>query len=51
MNSEKGFIKEIIVIVAVIFVLAYFNLDPQEIWEKILEIWNAFMESLNQYID
>ena len=31
LNREKGLIKEIAVVVVVIFILAYFNLDPQEI--------------------
>jgi hypothetical protein len=31
LNFQRGLIKEIMVIVAVIFTLAYFNLDPQEI--------------------
>jgi hypothetical protein len=30
-NNQKGLIKEILVVVAVIFILAYFNLDPQEL--------------------
>lgn len=30
-NLQRGLIKEVIVIVAVIFVLAYFNLDPQAV--------------------
>ena len=41
LNSQAGFFKEIIVAVAVIFVLAYFGLDPQTVWEKIVSIVNA----------
>jgi len=28
---QRGLVKEIIVVVAVIFILAYFNLDPQKL--------------------
>jgi hypothetical protein len=27
---QEGLIKEIIVVIAVIFILSYFNIDPQE---------------------
>gem|GEM_PF-6825967 len=30
-NKEAGFIKEIIIIIVVIFILAYFNLNPDTI--------------------
>lgn len=29
LRFQKGLIKEIIVIIAVIFILAYFNIDPE----------------------
>ncbi len=48
-NKQKGFIKEIVIVVIVIFILAYFNLDATLIWEKIMDIWKTFLDSLNQF--
>ena len=31
LEKQKGLIKEIVVVIAVIFILAYFNIDPQDI--------------------
>ena len=30
-NLERGIVKEILVVVAVIFILTYFNIDPSEV--------------------
>lgn len=31
LKLQRGIIKEVVVVVAVIFILAYFNLDPAEL--------------------
>lgn len=47
LNFQRGLIKEIMVIVAVIFTLAYFNLDPQEIWNSIVSLWEKLLSLFN----
>lgn len=37
---QKGLIKEIVVVVAVIFILSYFSIDPKEVWGSIESIYN-----------
>lgn len=44
LENQKGIIKEIVVVVLVIFILAYFNIDPTDAWDKIIEYWDKFIE-------
>ncbi len=46
LNKESGLIKEILVIIAVIFILAYYNLDPKELWAQIVDFYNAVMDKI-----
>ncbi len=39
MQNQRGLIKEIVVIVAVIFIMARFNIDPASVWDTISEFF------------
>lgn len=41
MKKQKGFIKEVIIIAVVIFILAYFSIDPQDLVDKFLVWFNS----------
>ena len=41
LENQRGIIKEVIIIGAVIFILAYFNLDPQDLVDKFLNWINS----------
>ena len=43
LEMQKGLVKEIVVIVAVIFTIQYFGLDPVKLWEGIVSIWNNIL--------
>lgn len=39
MKKQEGLIKEILIILAVIFILAYFNLDPEKVWDVVTDFF------------
>ena len=41
MKNQKGFIKEVIIIAVVIFLLAYFSIDHQHLVDKFMEWFNS----------
>lgn len=43
MENQKGLIKEIIIIGAVIFILAYFSIDPQNVIDKIISLFDRIV--------
>ena len=40
---QRGLIREIIVIIAVIFILSYLNIDPEKVWQSIVGLYNSII--------